>query len=156
MNEKQTPFLINNDIIEKCQVQLLQKYIYQDMIDKLYHMKNLHELVRRLNRVDDKTLLTTHGFCTEVVKRITDYSFITINEPLSSIHNLLNLIELKKREKLTRLYGQIYTNFDEFPPYSYSLSDIFETKINSNLQCFHEYPKNTKSLKNNTWVDAKT
>ena len=42
-------------------------------------MKNMHELVRRLNRFDDGNLFSKHGVCTEFVTKLTDYSFITFN-----------------------------------------------------------------------------
>ena len=38
------------------------------MIDKIDQMKNLHGLMRTLNRVFDNTQLSTHGVCNEVVK----------------------------------------------------------------------------------------
>ena len=50
------------------------------MIDKIDHMKNLHALVRGLNRVDDNTPFSTHDVCTEFVKKLTDYfSILLIN-----------------------------------------------------------------------------
>ena len=43
-----------------------------------------------------------------------------------------------------RPYGPMYMNFDDFTPYIDSLSEIFETKINPNLKCYHGNPKNTE------------
>ena len=57
-----------------------------------------------------------------------------MNELPSSIHNVVNSIELHKNKKLTRLYGPIYMNLDDFPPYSDPISEIFETQINPNVQ----------------------
>ena len=65
------------------------------MIDKLDHMKNLDELVRVLNKVDNITLLTTHDVCTEFVKTLTNYFLVTTHELLYSINKVVNSIELK-------------------------------------------------------------
>ena len=42
---------------------------------------------------------------------------------------------------MTILYGPMYMNLDDFPAYSDSLTETFETKINRNLQFCHGYPK---------------
>ena len=40
------------------------------------NMKNLHELVRILNIVDDNALVDTDVVCTEFVTKLTDYFII--------------------------------------------------------------------------------
>ena len=61
------------------------------------NMKNLHELVRILNIVDDNALVDTDVVCTEFVTKLTDYFIIFINKLPYSIHNVVNSIELNKR-----------------------------------------------------------
>ena len=46
-----------------------------------------------------------------------------------------------KNTTLTCVYGPMYLQLDDYPPYSDKNSDIFETHINSNLRCVHGYTK---------------
>ena len=44
----------------------------------------------------------------------------------------------------------MYISFDEYPPYSGAISNIFETNINAHIQCDRGYPYSTiKSIKGN-------
>ena len=44
---------------------------------------------------------------------------------------------VEKNATLTCIYGSMYLQLDDYPPYSGKKSDIFETHINSNLRCIH-------------------
>ena len=46
----------------------------------------------------------------------------------------------------------MYLQLDEYPPYSDKLSDIFETKINENLRCYHVYTNYAGDKQVITWV----
>ena len=46
--------------------------------------------------------------------------------------------------------------FDDYPPYFDSLSENFETNINKNLRCCHEYKNYDKDRKWITWVSKNT
>ena len=59
------------------------------------------------------------------------------------------------KEKLTRLYGQMYMDFGDYPPYIYALWGFFETRINSNIQCCHGYPNSSKNYRKAALADKK-
>ena len=42
------------------------------MINKTDQMKNILELVRVFNKVDDNTQFSTHGVCVEFVTKLTE------------------------------------------------------------------------------------
>ena len=46
---------------------------------------------------------------------------------------------LEKNAQLTCLYGIMHIQLDDYPPYNYTLFDIFKTNINKNLRCCHGY-----------------
>ena len=91
-------------------------------------LKILHELLIKLKKVDNNNQYFTYRVCSYFVRKMTQYIFITINEKPASIHNVVNSNDLGGKEKLTRLYGLMYINLDEYPPYSETLSNIFVTK----------------------------
>ena len=45
---------------------------------------------------------------------------------------------------LTCVYGHMYLQLDDYPPYTGKNSDIFETHINRNLRCIHGYTNCTR------------
>ena len=47
---------------------------------------------------------------------------------------------LKNIDKLTCLYGPMYLQLNDYPPYYDKQSDIFETNINNNLRYCFGYP----------------
>ena len=59
---------------------------------------------------------------------------------------------LRKCATLTCLYGPMYLQLDEYPPYSDTISDIFETPININLRCIHVYTNFIRHTDSITWV----
>ena len=46
----------------------------------------------------------------------------------------------------------MYIQLDDYPPYSDTLSDIFETNINKKLICCHGYKNYTGNKRLITWV----
>ena len=49
------------------------------------------------------------------------------------------MYRLRKSATLTCLYGPIYLELDDYPPYYDKISFIFETHINRNLRCSNVY-----------------
>ena len=62
------------------------------------------------------------------------------------------MYRLRKSATLTCLYGPMYLQLDEYPPYSDKISDIFETHININLRCIHGYTSFIRHTDSITWV----
>ena len=76
---------------------------------------------------------------TDFIRKWTDVFFIIIGEKASTITPLSKIYRLRKIATLTCLYGTIYLELDDYPPYSDKISVIFETHININLRCSHVY-----------------
>ena len=53
------------------------------------------------------------------------------------------------------MYEPIYIKLYDFPTYSNSLSEMFETKVIPKSPCCNGFLKNTESLKNTTWAETK-
>ena len=53
---------------------------------------------------------------------------------------------------LTCVYGTMYLQLDDYPPYTGKNSDNFETHINSNLRCIHGYSNCMRNTDLITWV----
>ena len=50
----------------------------------------------------------------------------------------------------------MYIGFDEYPPYSGAIYDIFETNINAHIQCDHSFLYSTIKSKILTWINKET
>ena len=59
---------------------------------------------------------------------------------------------LRKSATLTCLYGPMYLQLDDYPPYYDKKSDIFETHINGNLRCIHGYTNCMRHTDLITWL----
>ena len=58
----------------------------------------------------------------------------------------------RKSATMKFLYGPIYLELDDYPPYSDKKSVIFETSINRNLRCSHGYTNCVTHTDLITWV----
>ena len=47
----------------------------------------------------------------------------------------------------------MYIDFDEYPPYSGRISEIFEKNVNENIQCVHGYSYSSVKQKICTYVN---
>ena len=74
------------------------------------HLKTLHELVRKLNKVDDNTQKFTYGVCSIFIRKLTQYLFLTINEENSSLQYDLDVSPLNKHSMMIIMYGPIIYN----------------------------------------------
>ena len=74
----------------------------------MYHLKALHELVRKLNILDDNTQTFTYELCSNFIRKLTQCLFITINKETSYMQYDLYLSWLNKFSVMTRMYGPMY------------------------------------------------
>ena len=79
------------------------------------------------------------GVSTDFIRKLTDLFYIIIGEKISTNIPLSKMYRLGKSTKLTCIYGPMYLELDEYPPYSDKISVIFETHIKRNLICSHRY-----------------
>ena len=50
----------------------------------------------------------------------------------------------------------MYIEFDEYHPYSDTISEYFETNVNTNIQCDHSYAYYSSKHKMRTWVNKES
>ena len=101
-------------------------------------LEKLYNLVKALNMNDDNKEKCC-GVSTDFIRKLTDLFFIIIGEKASTNIPLSKMYRLRKSATLTCLYGTMYLELDDYPPYSDKISVIFETHINRNLRCSHGY-----------------
>ena len=56
--------------------------------------------------------------------------------------------QLKENTALIGHVGTWYTDFDEYLPYSGTISEMFETNVDANIQCDHGYDYSPRKDKN--------
>ena len=57
-----------------------------------------------------------YGDSTDFIRQLTDLFFITIIETASTNTPLRKMIRLRKSATLTRLYGHMYLELNDYPP----------------------------------------
>ena len=114
------------------------KSLHLDIKKKMCALEKLYNLVKKLNMNDDKTEKCC-GVSSDFIGKLTDFFFILIGEKASKNVSLRKMYRLRKIAKLTCLYGPMYLQLDDYPPYSNERSENFEKHINRNLRCIHEY-----------------
>ena len=92
------------------------------------------------------------GVSTDFIRKLTSLFYITIGEKASTNIPLRKMYRLRKSTTLTCLYGPVYLELDDYPPYSDKISVIFETHINRNLICSHGYTNCVTHTDLITWV----
>ena len=55
--------------------------------------------------------------------------------------------QLKENAALIEHFGPMYIDFDEYPPYSDTISEYFKTNVNANIQCDHGYAYSSSKQK---------
>ena len=101
-------------------------------------LEKLYNLVKTLN-VNDDNEEKCYGISTDFIRKLTDFFLITIGEKASTNIPLRKINRLRKSATLTRLYGPMYLELDDYPLYYYRKSVIFETHINRNLRRINGY-----------------
>ena len=118
---------------------------------KTSSLEKSYNLVKILNINDDKEE-TCRGVSTDFIRKLTDFFFITIGEKPSKNIPLSKIYRLRKSATLTCIYGTMYLDLDEYPPYSDKISVIFDTHMNRNLRCSHIYTNFVTYTDLITWV----
>ena len=80
-------------------------------------LKKLYNLVKTLN-INDDNEGKFYGVSTDFIRKLTDLFFITIGGKASINIILRKMYRLRKSATLTCLYGPIYLQLDDYPPYS--------------------------------------
>ena len=80
-------------------------------------IEKLYNIVKTLNINDDNDE-KCNDVLTDFIRKLTDFFFITIGEKESTKILLSKLYCLRNIVTLTLLYGPIYLELDDYPPYS--------------------------------------
>ena len=72
--------------------------------------------VKTLN-MNDENEEKCYGVSTDFIRKLMDFFFITIGEKASTKIPLSKMYRLRKRASLTSLYGPMYLELDDYPPY---------------------------------------
>ena len=92
--------------------------------EKKQLFKELQLLVRSLNKIDNEPGDCIFGVFKDFVRKLMEWFFTMIDEENNKNQTKQYLLTLKK-SKLTRHFGPIYIIFDDCPPYTDAISDIF-------------------------------
>ena len=109
--------------------------------------------MRELNKSDTSPREEIFGVCKRFITNLTDYFFRIINLGTSSFGNECLFTQQKDNSPLLNCFGTMYIDFDEYPRYSGRNSEIFDKKVNENIQCVHVYVYYSGKQKMCTWVN---
>ena len=88
-------------------------------------LKELHFLVRALNKPDKSPREDIFGVCIKIIGKLTYYFFMIIDLGTASFGNGSLFTQLKYNTPLINHFGPIYIDFDEYPLYSIRKSEFF-------------------------------
>ena len=81
--------------------------MWNDMSKKIKVFKELHILVRDLNKIDRKPGDYIFGICNKFKRRLTDYFFTILDEGTASSENGSLFTQLKENATLIKHFGPI-------------------------------------------------
>ena len=111
------------DITMKCEMCI--KELWHEMSRKFYPLKELHSLLRALNKPDTGPREEIFGVCKTFITKLIDYFFTIIDLGTASFGNESLFIQQKENYPLIN-FLPMYIDFDEYPHYSGRNTEIFE------------------------------
>ena len=115
-------------------------------------LEKLHLLFRTLNMNDDENKAKVCGISTNFIRKMIDLFFIIIDQKGSTNIPLNKTYYLNEIVKITLLYGPMHFPSGDYPPYSDTKCEIFETNINKAFRCIHGYTNHFEKYVLITWV----
>ena len=115
--------LTNNEISErniKCKI--CTRHVCNYMSTKIQLLRELHILVKALNKIDNEPGDRIFGVCNKCIRKMTDYFFTILDEGTESLENGTAFIYPKENATLIKHFGPMYIDFDEYPTYSGTIS----------------------------------
>ena len=88
--------------------------------------------------------------------KLTDYFFTIMDLGTASFGNESSFTQQKENSPLIKKFGPMYIDFDEYPPYSGRISEIFEKNVNEDIKCVHGYAYSSGKQKICTWVNEES
>ena len=102
-------------------------------------LESLYNLVKKLNMNDDNDE-KCYGVSTDFIRKLTDLFFITIGEKASTNIPLSKIYRLRKSATLTRLYGSMCLELDDYLPYSDKNLSFLRHTLTENWDVFMDIP----------------
>ena len=102
------------------------KELWHDISGKVDILKELHLLVRFLNKPDTCPRENTFGVCKTFRTKLTDYFFTIIDLGTTSFGNESLFNQQKYNSLLIKKFGPMYIDFDEYPHCSSRNSEILK------------------------------
>ena len=96
-------------------------------------LKELHILVKALNKIENEPGDRTFGVCNKFLRKLTYYFFTIFDEETPSLGNGTLFTWLKENATLIKCFGLMHIDFYEYPIYSGAISEKFETHINAHI-----------------------
>ena len=99
------------------------------MSRKVDLLKELHSLVKALNKNYKSPREEKYGVCKKFITKLTDYFFTIIDLGTASFGKEPSFNQQKEKFPLIKCFGPMYIDFDEYPCYSGRNSEIFEKML---------------------------
>ena len=115
------------------------KELWDDMSRKIVILKELHAIVKALNKNFKVPGEETFGVCKKFITKLTDYFFSIIDLGTTSFGNKPLFTQQKEKCGLIQCFGPMFIDFDEYPHYCGRESIIFEKDVDEAIKCEHSY-----------------
>ena len=92
-------------------------------------LKELYFLVRDINKIYKKLRYCISGVCKQFIKKLEDYFFVIVDLGTASFVNGYMSPQIKENSALMKHFGPMYIDFDGYPPYSDTISEILEQML---------------------------
>ena len=116
-----------------------------DIQNKTNLLEKYYLLVNTLNMNNDDIEAKFSAILTKIIRKFTDFFFIIFGEKHQQIFPWKNVL-LKKKSKLTRSYGLINLQLDNYPPYSDKQSDILRQIFTKTFRYIHWYTDHVENI----------
>ena len=97
----------------RCEVCI--KELWDDMSRKIDTLKELHILVKALNKNFKVPGEKKYGVCKQFITKLTDYFFAIIDLGTKSFGNEPLITQHKENCRMIKCFGPIFIDFDDYP-----------------------------------------
>ena len=119
-------------------------------------LKELHTLVKALNKNFKVPGEEKYGVCKKIITKLIDYLFAITDLGTTSIVNEPLFTQQKENCWLIKCFGPMFIDFDEYPHYSGRESIMFEKDVNEDIKCEHVYAYSAGQRAICKWVNEDT
>ena len=129
------------------------KELWDYMSRKVDLLKQLHSLLKALNKSYKVPREEKYGVCKKIITKLTDYYFTIIELGTTSFGNYPSFTQQKEKFPLIKCSGPMCIDFYEYPRYSGRNSKKIEKYVNESIKCDHGYAYSSGKHNMCTWVN---